>query len=60
MITVLQFLTIAAVGVALAKWGLWRGRKERDAEYFDPRQHEISFETEDSNKPQRGAAMSRL
>jgi len=59
MTVLLQFALIAVTAIGLAKWGLWRGRKERKAERSDPRQHEITFDNEGQHS-QRGAAMSRL
>ena len=45
MTEVLQLLTVVAVGGALAAWGLYQGRREREAERRpkDERQQSIHF-----------------
>ena len=58
MTAILQSLTIVGVAVGLAVWGLWRGRRERQAEQVDPRQ--MSFDDSHDDHEHRGAAMSSL
>lgn len=59
MTAILQSLTIVGVAVGLAVWGLWRGRREREAERSDPRQRQMPFDQQTDHE-HRGAAMSMV
>ena len=62
MTEVLQLLTVVAVGGALAAWGLYQGRREREAERRsqDERQQSIHFPEQREDDQHRSVAMSRL
>jgi hypothetical protein len=62
MTEVLQLLTVVAVGGALAAWGLYQGRREREAERRsqDERQQSIHFPEQRDDDQHSSVAMSRL
>ena len=62
MTEVLQLLTVVAVGGALAAWGLYQGRREREAERrpHDERQQSIDFPEHRDEDQHSSVAMSRL
>ncbi len=62
MTQALQALLILGVVYGLAKWGLYRGRKEREREQCDVRQASIHFPDarQDDEQQHRGVAMSHL
>ena len=62
MTEVFQLFTVVVVGGALAAWGLYQGRREREAERRprDERQQSIHFPEHRDADQHRGVAMSRL
>ena len=62
MTEVLQLLTVVAVGGALAAWGFYQGRREREAERQsqDERQQSIHFPEPRDDDQHSSVAMSRL
>ena len=60
MTEVLQLLTVVAVGGALAAWGLYQGRREREAERRsqDERQQSIHFPEQRDEDQRSSVAMS--
>ena len=62
MTEILQLLTVVAAAVALGAWGLYQGRREREAERppKDERQQSIHFPEQRDADQDRGVAMSRL
>jgi len=62
MTEVLQLLTVVAAAVALGTWGLYQGRREREAERRsqDERQQSIHFPEQRDDDQHRSVAMSRL
>jgi hypothetical protein len=62
MTEILQLLTVVTAAVALGAWGLYQGRREREAERRpqDERQQSIHFPEPGDTDQHRGVAMFRL